>query len=59
MTDEPLAVSSRTASSAGWPVERKDGDLRADTELEGDLEEVARVLAGHVGHAANLALAPE
>ena len=34
-------------------------DLGLDSDLGGELEEVAGILAGHVGYAADLALAPE
>src|SRR5271154_304533 len=40
-------------------VEGEDLDLGFDTDLAGELEEVAGVGASHVGDAANLAFAPE
>ena len=40
-------------------VEGEDLDLRVNGDLGGDFEEVESVLAGHVGDAADLALAPE
>jgi hypothetical protein len=40
-------------------VEWVDLDLRLDADLACELKEVERVLAGHVGDAAYLALAPE
>ena len=40
-------------------VQRKFRDAGLDVEVVRDLEEVAGVVAGHVGDAANLTLAPE
>jgi hypothetical protein len=40
-------------------VEGEELDLRLDADLAGELEEVASVLAGHVGDAADLTFAPE
>src|SRR6266851_2363409 len=40
-------------------VKREDLDLRRDADFAGQFQEVAGILAGHVGYAANLALAPE
>ncbi len=60
MTTGPLAVSCFTAWRASLAlVEGEDLDLGLDADFAGELEEVACVLAGHVGDAADLALAPE
>src|ERR1700728_2671635 len=40
-------------------IEREDLDLGLDADFAGTVEIVAGVLAGHVGYAADLALAPE
>src|SRR5260370_2122139 len=40
-------------------VKREDLDLRRDADFAGQFQEVAGILAGHVGYAADPALAPE
>jgi len=64
MTAEPCSVSFLTArrspfASSSEKVEREDGDLRLDVEVLAGPEEVAGIDTGHVGDAADLALAPE